>query len=275
MAYKDILVVIEPGPEGRYITDYALSFCDQIGAHLTVAGVALQNIAPVSFMGDYPYEMMAQATQEAREAAEKAYEDLRNAAPASVQTDFVLIESFTGEAQGRIGELARHFDLTILGQGGPEADSFESGLAVSTLFSSGRPAIVLPYIHKGPAKLDHFLVAWDGGDVAARALGSAMPLLERGKDVELVTVRDAEELEEVMPGMNITRHLARHNIKSELKMLASGNDIASVLLSHAADVNPDMMVMGCYGHSRLREFVRGGTTREILASMTVPVLMSH
>lgn len=275
MAIKDILVVLEPGPEGQHVDDFALSLASMLGAHLTATGVALQTIAPVSFMGDYPYELMAQATEEARAAAAAAFERLRTAAPAGVQVDYAPVEGFTSEAIDRVARLARHFDLTIVRQNSPEENGFASQLAVGTIFASGRPCIMLPYIHKGPAKLGKAMVAWDGGVVASRALAGALPLLQKAGKVEVVTVAKADQDFDSIPGFDITRHLARHGVNAVLKQLPATNDIAAILLSHAADTAPDYIVMGCYGHSRLRELVLGGTTREILGSMTVPILMAH
>lgn len=275
MAIKDILAVLEPGPAGANLNEYAISLASALGSHLTAAGVALQTIAPVSFMGDYPYELMAQATDEARAAAEAAFTQMKSAAPAGVVIDYAPVEGFTSEAIDRVISLARHFDISIVRQNAPEEDGFASQLAVSMLFGSGRPCILLPYIHKGPAKLGRAMVAWDGGAVAARALAGAMPMLQRAGRVEVVTVAKKGQDIDVVPGFDITRHLARHGINAELKQLPPTDDIGAILLSHAADSSPDYIVMGCYGHSRLREMVLGGTSREILNSMTVPLVMAH
>ena len=275
MTIKDILVVLEPGPQGRHVDEFALSLATSQGAHLTATGVALQSIAPVSFMGDYPYELMVQATDEARDAAQKAFERLMVAAPDNVHVDYVPVDGFTSEAIDRVARLARHYDLTIVRQNAPEEDGFASRLAVGVIFGSGRPCIMMPYIHKGPAKLGKAMVAWDGGVVASRALAGALPLLQRAGTVEVVMIAKAGQDPDSIPGFDITRHLARHGINAVLKQLPPNDDVAAILLSYAADSMPDYLVMGCYGHSRLRELILGGTTREILTSMTVPVVMAH
>lgn len=275
MAIKDMLVVLESAKEESIVNDYALSLAATMGAHLTATGIAIQSIAPVSFMGDYPYDLMAQAAEEMRVAAEAAFDRLRKAAPANVDVEYVAIEGFSGEAMDRAAQLARHFDLTILRQSAPDEDGQATALATSVIFGSGRPAVLLPYIHRGPARLGKAMVAWDGGLAASRAIAGAMPLLQKAGRVEVVTVAARGSDGDDMPGFNITRHLARHGIKAELRILPPSDDIAAMLLSHAADSRPDYIVMGCYGHSRLREMVLGGTTREILTSMTVPLVMSH
>jgi nucleotide-binding universal stress UspA family protein len=136
--------------------------------------------------------------------------------------------------------------------------------------------IVVPYIQKGPLKLDNVMICWDGSRPAARAIGDAMPLLEKAGRVEIVIVTNERGKQDEIEGADIGQHLARHGLKVDVHRLSGGTiDVADALLSHAADSGADFMVMGGYGHSRLREFVLGGVTRSILQSMTVPVLMSH
>ena len=134
-------------------------------------------------------------------------------------------------------------------------------IAESALFQSGRPLIVVPYIQKAPLKLDRVMVCWDGSRQAARAIADAMPLLEKAGKVELVIVANERGKEDEIEGADMGQHLARHGLKVDVKRIPSGNiDVADALLSHAADSGADFIVMGGYGHSRLREFVLGGVT---------------
>jgi nucleotide-binding universal stress UspA family protein len=143
------------------------------------------------------------------------------------------------------------------------------------LFESGRPLVVVPYIQRRGITLERVLACWDGSRTAARAIGDAMPFLERAKAVEVVIVAEERKSEE-MTGANMSAHLVRHGVAASVKRIAKGDiAIQDALLSYAADSGADFMVMGGYGHSRLREFILGGVTRGILASMTLPVLMSH
>ncbi|MFZ9502565.1 MAG: universal stress protein [Beijerinckiaceae bacterium] len=275
MMTKDLLVVLDAEGRQAPAQRFALSLAAQTGAHLTAAGLAVQIVAPVSFGGEYPYELMAQALEQARATVASGFEALRTEAPVGVEPELVAIEAVSGLAAARLAGLARHFDMTIIGQEHDGASGDESGYIVSALFDSGRPVFVVPYIHEGPAKLDHAVVAWDGGLVAARALAGATPLLTRARRVEVVTIAPRDEPVEELPGFNITRHLARHGVNAQLRQLAPADDVGAALLSHAAQTGADYLVMGAYGHSRLREFVLGGATRSVLASMTVPVLMAH
>ncbi|MDT2019632.1 universal stress protein [Methylocella sp. CPCC 101449] len=273
MSIKDVLLVLETGAP-QAAKDYALSFASQLGAHLSIAAVPAQLITPMSAGGDYPYELIAMIAEEAKTDAKQAYDKIAAEAPANVKTQMVSVDGISGLAQSEVGGLARHFDLAITAQAGPDSSSDDSLINV-TLFDSGRPVIIVPFIQKQPAKFGHILVAWDGSAVAARALNDALPLLRKAGKVELVRITPEGTPPEELPGYNISRHLARHGINAELRMLPAASDVASALLSYAADSGADLLVMGGYGHSRMRQFFFGGTTRDILKSMTLPIFMAR
>jgi nucleotide-binding universal stress UspA family protein len=103
-----------------------------------------------------------------------------------------------------------------------------------------------------------------------------MPLLKRAKLIEVVTVANEPDKQDEIAGADMGRHLARHGLNVDVRRIVDEDiDVADAILSHAADVSADFIVMGGYGHSRMREFVLGGVTRTILASMTTPTLMTH
>jgi nucleotide-binding universal stress UspA family protein len=136
--------------------------------------------------------------------------------------------------------------------------------------------VVVPYIQKEDLKLGHVLACWDGSRSAARAIADSLPFLMRGEKVEIVMVTRGDGKADELPGADLGEHLARHGLDVEVKRLVAADvDVSNVILSYAADCGADLIVMGGYGHSRLREFVLGGATRGILQSMTVPVLMAH
>jgi nucleotide-binding universal stress UspA family protein len=179
-------------------------------------------------------------------------------------------------AGDQFGRIARRFDLAVVGQAEPKTNAVEGIIVEAALFDSGRPVIIVPYIQKAPLKLDRVMVCWDGGRVAARAIGDAVPLLQRAGHVEVVIVANELGKQDQIEGADVGAHLARHGLNVEVKRILLGDiDVADALLSHAADEGVDFIVMGGYGHSRLREFVLGGITRSFMESMTVPVLMSH
>jgi nucleotide-binding universal stress UspA family protein len=134
----------------------------------------------------------------------------------------------------------------------------------------------MPYIQKAPFKIDNVMICWDGSRAAARAVADAIPILGEGSRVEIVIITNERGKQYDIEGADIGQHLARHGLKVEVNRFPGSDiDVADALLSHTADSSVDFMIMGGYGHSRLREFVLGGATRSIFQSMTVPVLLSH
>ena len=179
-------------------------------------------------------------------------------------------------AADAFGAMARRFDLSVVAQGEPAKIAPEEVIVEGALFGSGRPVVVVPYIQKGGIKFERALVAWDASRSAARAVADAMPFLAKAQAIDVVIVASEQPKSDEVPGADIGHHLARHGLKVEVKrIVATDTDVANTLLSHAADTAAELMVMGGYGHSRLREFVLGGATRGILSAMTIPVLMSH
>ena len=134
----------------------------------------------------------------------------------------------------------------------------------------------MPYTQKHGAKFDCVMIGWDGSRTAARAIGDAMPLLKVAKMIDVFTVATGPTKNTENPGVDIRQHLSRHGLNVEVKNIMAGDiDVTNAILNHAADTAADFMVMGGYGHSRLREYVFGGATRGILTAMTLPTLMSN
>lgn len=274
MAIKDILFLLDPEADTQPAAPFATAFADHLGAHLTAAGIVYEMLVPSGFTGDYPSEIMAALSDQSRQRNAAAYAHLCKAAPASLRSELVEIDALPGEARYELARLARHFDLTILSQT-REHKGEDSLMAESALLESGRPVLFVPRIQSRPLKMDRIIVAWDGSRTAARALADAQSVLEKASAIDVVSIADPRLGYKELPGFNITRHLARHGLNAELKRLPLSGDIGETLLSYAADANADMLIMGGYGHSRLREFVLGGTTRTILQSITLPIFMSH
>jgi nucleotide-binding universal stress UspA family protein len=274
---KDIVVNLSIGGSGGPAGDYAVSVAAALEAHLTAIAFVYDPIVPVSGTGYIPAEVIETQRSDNETAAKAAIDRFTAAAErAGLSADPVTISASFPGAGDQFGRIARRFDLAIVGQADPGTSAVEEIIAESTLFESGRPMIVVPYIQKSPLKLDRVMACWDGSRQAARAISDAMPLLSRAGQVELVIVDKERGKQDEIEGADMGQHLARHDLKVDVKRVAGGDiDVADVLLSHAADNAIDFIVMGGYGHSRLREFVLGGVTHSILRSLTVPALMSH
>ena len=273
---KDVVVNLSGRAPQDFAADYAASVAATFGAH--VAGIAFlyEPVIPDGSLGGVPIDLIELQREENSKAAKGAIGRFEAAAKkAGVSAATRILDATFGGAATLFARIARRFDIAVVGQAQREHGVSEELMIEGALFESGRPVIVVPYIQKAGLTLERVLVCWDGGRTAARAIGDAMPLLEHAKAVDLVIVAEERKNDEIT-GANMSEHLARHGIAVNVKRIAKGDlSIEDVILSYAADSGADFMVMGGYGHSRLREFILGGATRGMLASMTVPVLMSH
>jgi nucleotide-binding universal stress UspA family protein len=274
---KDMVVNLAVGRPRDAAADYAISLAGAHGAHLTGVAFALEAVIPGTVMGGVPYDAIHAARMEAEKAQHATIEAFEKAAGlAGVSFESRKLHATMVGAGDLFGKLVRRFDLSVVGQAEPNVASGEELIIEAALFQSGRPLIVVPYIQRSGHTLERVLVGWDGSRTAARAIGDAMPLLSRAKAVDVVIVATERAQRDEITGAAMGQHLARHGIKVDVKrIVADDTDVANTMLSYAADTAADFIVMGGYGHSRLREFILGGATRGILESMTVPVLMAH
>jgi nucleotide-binding universal stress UspA family protein len=259
-----------------FAAEYATSIAAMFGAHITGVSFVYEPIIPDGALGGVPVDLIELQRQENSKVANDALSRFdAGVKKAGLSAETRLLDATFGGAATRFAQIARRFDLVAVGQAQRESGPADDLLIEGALFESGRPIVVVPYIQRRGITLERVLACWDGSRTAARAIGDAMPFLERAKAVEIVIVAEERKSEE-MTGANMSAHLVRHGVAASVKRVAKGDiAIQDALLSYAADSGADFMVMGGYGHSRLREFILGGVTRGILASMTVPVLMSH
>ncbi len=273
---KDIAVNLSGRVAQDFAADYAISVAAAFGAH--VAGIAFlyDPVIPDGTLGGVPVDLIEMQREENSKVANAAIRRFEAATrQAGVSAETRILDATMGGAATLFGRIARRFDIAIVGQAQREHGVSEELMIEGALFESGRPLVVVPYIQKQGLTLDRVLVCWDGGRTAARAIADAMPFLARAKAVDIVIVAEDRKNDEIT-GASMSEHLARHGVAANVKRIAKGDlDIENVILSYAADSGTDFIVMGGYGHSRLREFILGGVTRGMLASMTVPVLMSH
>ena len=274
---KDILANLSVTKDGGPAGDYAVSAAAALQAHLTGVAFIYDPVVPVSGTGYIPAEVIESQEADNETAAKAAIKKFLMATDrAGISADPLTISASLAGAGDKFARMARRFDLAIVGQAQPETSTLEEIIGETTLFESGRPVILVPYIQKGAFKLDNVMVCWDGSRPAARAIGDAMPLLVKAGGVEIVIVTKERGKQDEIEGADMGAHLARHGLNVEVQRTVLGDtDVADVILAHVADTDSDFIVMGGYGHSRLREFVLGGVTHSILRSMTVPVLMSH
>jgi nucleotide-binding universal stress UspA family protein len=274
---KDILVNLSVDSKNDVAGNYALSIASAFKSFVCGIAFNYEPILPDTFADGAGVAFIESQRIESEKAAKAAIARFSEGARrAGISTDTHMIEATFGGAAGQFGEMARRFDLSVVGQSEPERAAAEDLLIEAALFESGRPVVIVPYIQKAPLKVDRILICWDGKRSAARAIADAMPFLERAKGIAVLTV-SAKEIKHGEPeGADILDHLKRRGLTAKAQHVVSRDaDVTSVILSQAADTSVDFIVMGGYGHSRLREFILGGATRGMLGAMTVPTLMSH
>jgi nucleotide-binding universal stress UspA family protein len=292
---RDIIVVLDDSAASEIRLDIAVALAQQHGAHLTGLS-ALDLLRPtrpivpprsnleedtppaspllnwgVGTSADYP-EADTQAAERADQLETAFRERLRFS---HLQGDWRVASGHVSETVVR---QARQADLVILGQVNPDHPPPPAGrhLAEDVLMTSGRPILVIPYIRRFATVGSRILVGWNNSREATRAVHDAMPLLAKAMSVTVLEVSARNPAADAATGADITRHLTRHGITAETtRTVANSISTPDLLLNHAADMSADLLVVGGYGHSRLRELVLGGVTRELLRHMTLPVLMSH
>jgi nucleotide-binding universal stress UspA family protein len=281
MSYKDLLVVLDAGAPARGRIELGAALAERFAAHL-VGLYPLPIPQRPRELGYFDPAMLdpyfAEARERARDAADKVREQFEHVTKlCGVSAEWRLIpEGPTADPALH----ARYADLTILGQLDPDRDEADiiGPRPERVTLASGRPILVVPYAGRFENIGRRVVVGWNATREAARAVSDAMPLLAAADLVTVLTI-DARERPRghgELPGTDISLHLARHGVKVAIEQTVSADlTVGDVLLSRAADLGADLLVMGAYGHSRARELLLGGATRALLRSMTIPVLMSH
>jgi nucleotide-binding universal stress UspA family protein len=289
VAIRDLLVHVNDEVTSRHAIELAASLAADLSARLTVLLVA----APVSAGVGLSAET-ASLAQEFEQAQRASLQRIGERLTAAVRQRIDPAEILQTHS--------RTSDLMVISQRDPAGDGgLARGQSARLLLGAACPVLIVPHIgwaaeqvgSTAPRPLQRALVAWSDTRESARALHDAMPLLARASHVELVSFADASHGDTQVRRASlreVAEYLARHGVQAATEVLRQGEpslgermrrgwvpDVtaADALLSHAADVHADFIVMGGYGHSRLRELVLGGVTRTMLDAMTVPVLMSH
>lgn len=277
MAFKDILVALTsyPDPTPAFVVEDAVSIAAVLGAHIAAVACETRVQLPGHVIS-VPAVSGIVATEAGK--SRKNAHDLLAAFDAAAEKAGILHETILEKAVapdvlGLLTEYARLRDLTIVSA--PE--SYDQWTAETIIFGSGRPTLILPETPRPrPFSLGTVAVAWDFSRAAARAVSDALPILELARKVRIVTVVNEKALPGKHSGEGLARNLARHGIDVVLDEI-DGRDrsIGETIESYTASHGADLLVMGAYGHSRLREFVLGGATRSLLSKAPLPLLLSH
>jgi nucleotide-binding universal stress UspA family protein len=274
---KSVLVgVTEEGKdEPSSALAYGLSLALQAEAHVTVHAAALKIVLHHAFVSSYAAGLAKAENRRIHALADAVSERTRSEADATGVVSTVEHPQLAfSDLRAAFLAQARVNDVCIL-DAEPSAIDIDRGLIEAVLFESGRPLLIVP-----PGRVAfaarRILVAWDGSLPSARALGDALPLLRAADAVELVSVVGEKDLSQLVPGADAAPYLARHGVNVTVTALTAENgDVAETLRQSASETAADLIVMGAYKHSRLREWVLGGVTQSLLKASPVPLFMSH
>ncbi|MEM8948668.1 MAG: universal stress protein [Pseudomonadota bacterium] len=279
MAYKDLLVKVDDSPACEARTDAAIELARRFDAHLTALYLVPEITLPMAVEGYIGADIYTSIEEQEQTKADAVLDRFRQAADAKdVEYDTRIDKGVIAEFADRLQVHSRYTDLLVIGQPDQVAEIPYGPSPGDVVMNAAAPVMVIPFIGMTEGFGKRPMIAWNASREAARAVKNAMPFLERADAVDVVTFRPREgrDAHGELPGADIALHLARHGIKVDVQRLDGEDiDVGDALLSHAADRGSDLLVMGCYGHSRLREWVLGGATRTILRSMTMPVVMAH
>ncbi|MFZ1727050.1 MAG: universal stress protein [Albidovulum sp.] len=279
MAYKSILTVVTNPAHPTSQIETAIALARREDAHLDVLCIGVDTTLTGYYYGAAGATVSQVAYDEARAAADKteaavrqrlAQEDIRWAVESSV--------AIIGAIGSVITLFARFSDLVVLHKPyGPQGSQAAEAILEACLFESGVPVLVVPEAEPSVDYGKRIMLAWNQSNEALRATRAALPMLKAASLVDITIIDPpAHGPERSDPGGLLSQLLARHGVRAEVSVLARTLPRASeVLCRHARDINADMVVMGAYGHSRFREAILGGATRNMLEIADLPVFMAH
>jgi nucleotide-binding universal stress UspA family protein len=284
--YQGLLVHLDESPAAFNALAYARA----------IAAAADGNVASLmfGFMAPYPVTVFMETTLDIWLAAQRRATEEADAMERRLKTRLASLADGTelrrkdvmgGEAGGILAVHCRYADIVVIGwsknsgikDGTRDGTEFERGLFRGSLLESGRPVLLVPESYKVTEPPRRILIAWSPEREATRAVHDALPLLQGSELVTILAVAEGSNINgEEDAGADIARHLARHDIKTEVKHVpASGRTVRAVIADEARYLGADLIVMGGYGHSRLSEWVFGGVTRDTMDDLMTPVLMAH
>jgi len=275
-ALRSILVHLDGTPRAEARLRLAHQLANTHHAALTALfAVAPRYLTLFPLVGSIPSTPLpADIDPGHRDSAHALFDNARHAGAPTCEWQELngepVVETFT--------ERALLCDLMVLGQRHPtDAAGFDvpADFVESVIINSGRPALIVPHAGRVRAMPRTVLVGWKPTRESAHALTAALPLLQQARQVHVVCINeDGVDPHQILAPLG--QYLRRHGIEPVRELGAPATrDAGTELLTLAADTNADLLVMGCYGHSRARELILGGATRTILDAMTLPILMAH
>jgi nucleotide-binding universal stress UspA family protein len=278
MTYKTIVVHLDCGKQRSERLDLALALAQEFDAYV-VGLFALDIIQSSLVPEDAPVLRLAEERRRERCGSDAAQEFDSKTFERKIKGEW---RATVGDAVGSVCFAARYADLVVIGQTSPGSwltDGLPKDFAADVVLSAGKPVLIVPFAGHFGHVGKRALIAWNAARESALAVSEALPVLQRSDSVDVISFERGRRGEELPPELEreeMAKYLGRHGVSAKVwSDPAPDGNIGSLILARAADRGADAVVMGAYGHSRLREHVLGGTTQKVLESMTLPVLMSH
>jgi len=277
MSYKTILVHLHDSRRAEALLEPAIELATRYNSHLVGLHVYAGLHAPPVPMGYASALVGSLVAQERTQGEDVAATFARMTANAAFVPEWHLLKIPHVDPASVVMEHGRAADLIIAGQTDPDWDlspllDFPERLALE----SGRPVLVIPYAGRYRQIGRNVVIAWKPTREAARAVFDALPLLQAAENVHILEVKGRGAEAGLAPDTSIAAALARHGIRPIIRTsVAPDISVGDDILSRLSDLDADLLVMGAYGHSRMREMVFGGATRSIARHMTVPTLFAH
>ncbi|MEX4008248.1 universal stress protein [Neoaquamicrobium sediminum] len=279
MTYKTILAVLQSKADAGRVLDCALPLADRFSAHLIGVHAEAIPVPYVTPMGFPDTDFIAASAEQNQQRSEeiKALFDAR-ATRDGVSFEWQAMENVSGDSAVSALVAARASDLIIVQQADPDGNSGSHANVETLLFESGRPVLFVPYAVSVNSNFKKVLVAWNGTQQAARATFDALPFIKQAEQTEilLLDATDSAQQDGAMAGVDIAAALARHGANVTFASQASGGvGAGEAIENRIAETGAELLVMGAYSQSWLKEFFFGGATRTLLESMPVATLMSR
>lgn len=280
MPFKDVLIALStyPDPTPFVAIDQGTDFAATFNARISAIACAIEIRAPGHVLADTLLGFSTMAAAVTQKSAQQAEALLRvfeeTARKRGVFQERILEHCLVTEVPNLLTQYARTKDLSIVPV--PEEGLHDQWYAESVIFGSGRPTLVMPHTKKRSFPLNAVLIAWDFSRPAARAVADALPILRQAKKTSILIVTNEKNLDSDHLGSELQKHLQCHGIEAVLETVdAGGRSIGDVLRNSVESKNADLLVMGAFGHSRIRDFVLGGATKSMIAQPPIPIFLSH
>ncbi len=278
MGFKTVFLTVGATQDDTEI-DRAVTICEGLGAHLALLVLGIAPPPPASPYGVVSNDIWAgeirdgQAEAQARAAVIEA-----KLAPSGLSASVEAQYIDRGTVASLAARFARYADLTLITPQAPGFELMQTWVMNGALFESGRPMLLLPKGSAGFPEPQRVMIAWDASVEASKAVRDAIGLMQKAAEVHAVLIDPVPSFEGhgPEPGADLATYLGRHGIEATVHRLPrEGKDTGEMLRRTATDLAADLIVMGGFGHSRLRQRIFGGTTTDMLKEATIPVLMAH